>query len=269
MIINTELKKYIENKIMPQYVQNDLGHNKDHIEYVIKRSLFFAKTVDNINLNMVYTIAAYHDLGHNKDAANHEKVSSEILLADQKLTEFFKEEEIKTMAEAVYDHRASLVGKPRSIYGEIVSSADRNVTIEIPLKRTYAYRVKHNDDYYLSDIIYESRQHLLKKYGNNGYANEKMYFEDLEYSIFLKEITKLINDEDLFIERYLSINNINDKIYKIIFERLRQQKPNSSLDELVYETFLRTRLKKTECFDKYKQKIIVANNLLNENITRK
>ena len=37
-----------------------------------------------------------------------------------------KNEEIKTMAEAVGNHRASKGSEPRSVYGKIVSFADRN-----------------------------------------------------------------------------------------------------------------------------------------------
>ena len=124
MTINKKLKKYIEDNVFPRYENNDSGHNLSHIQYVIDRSMKFAMTVENINLDMVYTIAAYHDIGHSIDAKNHEKVSSEMLLADQKLREFFSEEEMKVMVDAVYDHRASLEGEPRSIYGKIVSSAD-------------------------------------------------------------------------------------------------------------------------------------------------
>ncbi len=130
---------------------------------------------------MVYTVAAYHDLGHHIDGKNHEKVSAEMLLADENLREFFSEEEIRIMAEAVYDHRASMEGEPRSIYGKIVSSADRNTDILLPLRRTYSYRISNNPNDSLEKIIEESRKHLINKFGNSGYANEKMYFEDLDY----------------------------------------------------------------------------------------
>ena len=123
MQINKELQDYIEKNIFPSYKKNDLGHNLDHIKYVIDRSFKFASRVDDINYDMVYTIAAYHDIGHYIDAKNHEKVSAEMLLADENLKKYFNEEQIRTMAEAVHDHRASRPkseGKPRSIYGEIV-----------------------------------------------------------------------------------------------------------------------------------------------------
>ena len=210
MKINQELQEYIENNIFPEYKKNDLGHNLDHIKYVIERSLKFANKLENINYDMVYTIAAYHDIGHYIDAKNHEKVSADILLTDKKQKNFFTEEQIKIMSEAVYDHRASMEGEPRSIYGKIVSSADRNTLVEIILKRCYSYRVKHNSNYNLDQIIEESRQHILDKFGKKGYATEKMYFEDLDYKKFLEEISILINNETEFRRQFLEVNNINE-----------------------------------------------------------
>lgn len=207
-MINGNLKKYIEEVIFPQYKLNDMGHNIDHIMYVIDRSLKFAREVSNINLNMVYTIAAYHDIGHHIDAKNHEVVSAKILGEDQKLKEYFSKEEIDEMVCAVEDHRASLEYEPRSVYGKIVSSADRNTLIEVPLKRTYAYRIEHNPESSLEQIIEESRLHLKNKFGKEGYATEKMYFEDNDYKLFLKEIAELVDNEEEFIKRYKDVNNI-------------------------------------------------------------
>lgn len=96
-MIREELKKYI----VKEYKKNDIGHGIDHINYVINRSLLFAKQLDNINMEMVYVIAAYHDIGHHIDAKNHEKVSADILLKDKKLQEFFTDEEINIMSIAV------------------------------------------------------------------------------------------------------------------------------------------------------------------------
>lgn len=207
-MINEDLIKYIEEKIFPSYEKNDLGHNIDHIKYVIERSLKFASCVDNINLDMVYTIAAYHDIGHFIDAKNHEKVSSEMLKSDENLKKFFSDEEISIMSDAVYDHRASLEGIPRTIYGKIVSSADRNTLIDVPLKRTYAYRIKHNDNYDLETIIEESRKHIIDKFGKSGYAKEKMYFKDVDYENFLNEISHLAQDKEEFRKRYIEVNDI-------------------------------------------------------------
>ena len=210
MQINKKLQQYIEENIFPSYQKNDLGHNLDHIKYVINRSLKFASEVKDINYDMVYTIAAYHDIGHYIDAKNHEKVSAEMLLKDENLRDFFNEEEIKIMSEAVYDHRASLEGNPRSIYGKIVSSADRNTLVDVPLKRTYAYRVEHNPNDSLDKIIEESRQHIINKYGKKGYATEKMYFEDLDYKKFLEDISVLAENKEEFKKRYMEVNGLNN-----------------------------------------------------------
>ena len=210
-MINQELKKYIEENILPTYEKNDKGHNLEHINYVTNRSLKFADNIKDINYDMVYTIASYHDIAHHIDAKNHEKLSSEILINDKNLKKFFDEEQIKIMAEAVYDHRASLETEPRSIYGKIISSADRNTDIDNILRRTYQYRIKHNPEYSLEEIIEESKQHIIDKFGHKGYAVEKMYFKDIEYEKFLNDVKTLTEDNDLFIKRYKEVNNLDIK----------------------------------------------------------
>ena len=206
--INKEMKEYIDNKILPQYKENDLAHDIDHIQYVINRSLEFAKTIEGINFDMVYAIAAYHDLGHHIDAKNHEMVSAELLLDDDNLENWFTEDEILTMAQAIIDHRASLKGEPRSVYGRIISSADRNVLVEGPLRRTYEYRRNHYPDMPLEQIIEDSKKHIVDKFGKKGYASDKMYFEDLDYEKFLEEISLLVSNDEEFKRRYCEINNI-------------------------------------------------------------
>ncbi len=208
MNINKEIVNYIQENVFPSYEKNDAGHGIDHIKYVINRSLKFAKNIEDINYDMIYVIAAYHDIGHYIDAKNHEIVSAQILLKDKWLENYFTKDEINIMAEAIEDHRASLEYEPRSIYGKIISSADRNTSLELPLKRTYTYRLKHSPNSTLDEIIEESRLHLIDKFGDEGYANEKMYFEDKEYDNFLKEIRKLCSDKELFRKKYIEINEI-------------------------------------------------------------
>lgn len=215
-MIREELKKYIEENIFTSYDKNEDGHKLDHIMYVIDRSFMFASRVPDVNLEMFYVIAAYHDIGHYIDAENHEKVSGEMLLKDKNLRKFFSEEEIKTMSEAVCDHRASSKNEPRSIYGKIVSSADRNVLVEIPLKRTYSYRKVHSPNSTLDEIIEESRQHLLDKFGKKGYATTKMYFEDEDYKNFLEDITVLASNEEEFKRRFLEVNGLEEEYKKVL-----------------------------------------------------
>ena len=74
--MNSELVNYIKNEIFPLYNRNEEGHGINHIKTVIKRSLELAQNYD-VNIDMVYTIAAYHDLGHYIDRKTHEIISAE------------------------------------------------------------------------------------------------------------------------------------------------------------------------------------------------
>lgn len=215
--MNVKLQEYLENEIMPRNDLNDEGHNREHVNYVRRRSKKFASNIEGINMDMVDTIAVYHDVGHSIDAKNHEKVSASILASDENLREFFSEEEIRVMVEAVEDHRASKNSEPRSIYGRIVSSADRNTSVDQVLKRTYSYRLKHMPDASIDEIIEESRKHAIDKFGVEGYAVDKMYFSDDEYEVFLKKIQELAGDLEGFRRRYIEVNEIN-------FSRVRKAK---------------------------------------------
>ena len=206
--IKLELIKYIEQIVNYHYNLNDKGHGVEHAKYVINRSFEFAYQVESINLEMVYVIAAYHDVAHHIDAKNHETISAKMLMEDKKLKDFFTDEQIKIMSEAVEDHRSSMETEPKSIYGKIVSSADRNTSVEVTLKRCYSYNRRHFSELKESEIIEECRKFLLKKFGINGYARSKMFFDDKEYKKYLDDITDLALDSDKFAVEIKKVNEI-------------------------------------------------------------
>ena len=211
MNINNDLKDYIEKNIFPEYSKNEQAHNIDHIKYVINRSFKFADTVPNINYDMVYTIAAYHDIGHHINPKKHELVSAKIMYDDDKLKDFFNDEERKIIKEAIEDHRASSDHEPRSIYGKIVSTADRNNTVEACLRRSYSYNKKLHPEFNDRKIFEDCHYHLNDKFGEKGYA--KFFFKDEEYEKFLKEIRKLLSDKEVFINTQRNyINELKKKV---------------------------------------------------------
>ena len=164
----TELKKYIEQEILPQYDSFDGGHKRDHAEAVIRESLILARE-HNANEQMVYVIAAYHDLGLRFDRETHHIRSGEILMADSKLRLWFTEEQLLTMRDAVEDHRASGKNPPRTIYGAIVAEADRQIIPETVIARTMAYSAKLHPNGDFETLYTRSREHLLEKYAEGGY----------------------------------------------------------------------------------------------------
>ncbi len=204
--MNEKLKEYIEINVFTEYSKNDSGHGIEHINYVIDRCFRFAKQFDNIDLDMLYTIAAFHDIGHHIDKKNHEKLSAQIFYENDDMQKFFTEEQRIIIKEGIEDHRASSTSVPRSDYGKIISSADRSTDVNEFLKRTHSYTLKHEPVLNKDEIIERAYNHTKDKYGSNGYA--KSYVVDDEYNQFRKEITNLINDKVKFKIRYLEVNNI-------------------------------------------------------------
>ena len=199
MQINDELKKYMEEYIFPEYKKNETAHGIEHIKYVINRS--FELVAENnlvVNPNIVYTVAAYHDIGHHIDSKTHEIISADIMFKDESLKRFFSDEERLTIKEAIEDHRASAKDDPRSIYGRIVSSADRNNTVETCLRRTYSYGKKLDPNATDEELFLRAYDVLIKKFGENGYA--KFYFKDSVYEKFLQDLRALLSNKDNYIE---------------------------------------------------------------------
>ena len=162
------LQEYIEQTILPQYDAFDGGHKRDHAEAVIRESLQLARA-HNADEQMAYVIAAYHDLGLRFDREKHHIYSGEILMADSTLRQWFTEEQLLVMRDAVEDHRASGKNPPRTIYGAIVAEADRQIIPETVIARTMAYSAKLYPDGDFETLYARSREHLLEKYAEGGY----------------------------------------------------------------------------------------------------
>ena len=162
------LHEYIEQQILPRYAAFDKGHQRDHAQSVIQESLLLAKE-HGADLDMAYTIAAYHDLGLEVDRELHHIHSGEILMADTVLPQFFTDEQREIMREAVEDHRASSKHAPRTIYGAIVAEADRHIDPETILRRTLQFGMKQNPNADFEWHFDRAYEHMLEKYAEGGY----------------------------------------------------------------------------------------------------
>jgi len=203
--MNKELVQYIENEIFPLYNRNEEGHGINHIKTVIKRSLELAKKYD-VDLNMVYTIASYHDLGHYIDRKTHEIISAEIFMKDEQIKQWFTDEQRNIIKQAIEDHRASSNHEPRTIYGKIISTADRTIIdIDKTIKRSYSYGKRNYIDLSEEEQIERVYQHLTEKYGENGYA--KIYLEDKEFENALHKLRQALSNKNDFIKRVIKVIN--------------------------------------------------------------
>lgn len=199
------LQKYIETVILPKYQSFDAAHQLDHALIVIDQSLRLATTVSNssrylnpdgsktvISTNMMYTIAAYHDLGLQEDRKTHHLVSGRIVREDGRLKEWFSAEQIETIAQAVEDHRASSDHEPRSIYGKIVAEADRLIDKDTILRRTIQYGFKHYPDFGKEAHIQRALDHLDEKYAEGGYL--KLWIPESPNAERLHALQQVIKD---------------------------------------------------------------------------
>lgn len=191
-MVNPTIIAYVELEILPRYEHFDAAHQRNHADEVIERSLALAKhyEVDN---DMVYTIAAYHDTGLCEGRDTHHLVSGRIIREDKKLRDWFTEDQIETMAQAAEDHRASSGHEPRSIYGKIVAEADRLISPEKVIRRTIQFTQDHFPDYDKEQQFQRFREHLMEKYSDTGYL--KLWLPESENAPRLEELRKIIRDE--------------------------------------------------------------------------
>lgn len=185
------LKQYIEQEILPRYDHFDSAHRRDHAEQVMRESLRLA-ALHGAREELAYTIAAYHDTGLVAGRELHHIHSGEIIRADQRLREWFTEEEIALMAEAAEDHRASSDHAPRTIYGQIVAEADRTIEPLMILRRTVQYGLTHYPTLTREEHYNRFLGHLLEKYAEGGYL--RLWIADPKKEQRLGELRALIRD---------------------------------------------------------------------------
>ena len=201
------LMEFVEKQILPRYTAFGESHGLYHVTRVIKNSLELARML-GADINMTYTIAAYHDLGMEGPRAIHHITSGKILTADARLKKWFSPEQIKIMREAVEDHRASASHAPRSIYGKIVAEADRDIDIDTVFTRAIQYGIEHDPDKDKEWQFKRFDSHMEEKYSNNGYI--KLWIPHSPNEKKLKELRDIIVNKELLRQYF-------DKIYdKII-----------------------------------------------------
>ena len=194
--MDPKLKAYIEQQILPRYTHFDKAHQLDHIETVIRQSLAIADLLEAagtpVDRDMVYVIAAYHDLGIVNGRENHHTDSGIILMADPELPKYFTPEQRVTMKEAVEDHRASAKREPRSLYGRIVAEADRQIDPRTIVLRTVQFGLEHYPELDKAGHLARAKAHLAEKYGEGGYL--RLWFPESDNSRKLAELRRLIAD---------------------------------------------------------------------------
>lgn len=208
--VDPKLRSYVEENVFPLWELNDKGHGPIHRTEVIRRIFALNETFHlKLNPNMLFVIASYHDVGKYIDHKKHHLIAAEKFMEDVGMKRFFNDDERVIMKEAMEDHRSSKEDEPRSVYGKLISSADRNTTIEMVFIRSFFVAKDRMPDMNINEYLDYTVNRLRKRYGEEN--PENMFFEDDVYQVFLKDMRNLLSRPDDFKNLYCSINHITDR----------------------------------------------------------
>ena len=176
MKLDPGLKEYVAREIIPRYSSFDKAHKEDHARSVIEEALSLAGHYD-VDPDMVYAAAAFHDTGLVEGREVHHLVSGRIIREDPLLKEWL-----------------SSGSEPRSIYGRIIAEADRDIIPMKILRRTVQFGLEHYPELGKEEHWNRFVSHLHEKYYYGGYL--KLFIPESRNAARLEELRQVIADEE-------------------------------------------------------------------------
>lgn len=200
-----EIREFVEREIVPRYDGFDAGHGRDHVETVISQALSLAQYYPEVDRCLLLVAAAYHDLGLAYGRKEHHIHSAHIIRQDERLRQWFGEEEIDIIADAAEDHRASSDHEPRTIYGHIVAEADRIIDGETIVRRALQYGLKHEPGLDREGQYRRLMEHMREKYDYGGYL--QLWIPESDNAKQLEAFRQTLADEEAFRHLFDTIYN--------------------------------------------------------------
>ncbi len=191
-----EIRDFVEREIVPRYDGFDAGHARDHVQTVISQALSLAQYYPVVDRCMLLVAAAYHDLGLAFGRELHHIHSARIVREDERLQQWFNEDEINTIADAAEDHRASSDHEPRTIYGRIVAEADRIIDGETIVRRALQYGLKHEPGLDREGQYRRLMEHMREKYDYGGYL--QLWIPESDNAKQLEAFRQTLANEEAF-----------------------------------------------------------------------
>ena len=192
VVMDKTLVEYIEGTVIPMYDGFDAGHGREHVRAVIEEAVRLAGFYD-VDADMVYAAAAYHDTGLSVDRKTHHLESGKIIRADKRLGEWFTPDQIEVVAQAAEDHRASSDHEPRTIYGKIIAEADRQIIPESIILRTVQYGLSHYPELDREGHWLRTCEHMAEKYDTGGYL--RLWIPESRNADGLARLRDIIHDK--------------------------------------------------------------------------
>lgn len=204
-----QIKAFVEQEIVPCYNHFDAGHDTRHVETVMSQAMDLARYYPQVDRCMLLVAAAYHDLGLKFGREFHHVHSAAIIRADERLRQWFTEQEIDIIADAAEDHRASSDHEPRTIYGRIVAEADRIIDSETIVRRALQYGLSHEPALDKEGQYRRLMAHMHEKYDYGGYL--KLWIPQGDNARRLEQFRQMLAREDEFRQLFDKIyDNLND-----------------------------------------------------------
>lgn len=191
-----EVREFVEREIVPRYDGFDAGHGRDHVQTVISQALSLAQYYPEVDRCMLLVAAAYHDLGLAFGRELHHIHSAHIVREDERLQQWFNEDEINAIADAAEDHRASSDHEPRTIYGRIVAEADRIIDGETIVRRALQYGLKHEPGLDREGQYRRLMEHMREKYDYGGYL--QLWIPESDNAKQLEAFRQTLANEEAF-----------------------------------------------------------------------
>ncbi len=190
------IREFVEREIVPRYDGFDAGHGRDHVQTVISQALNLARYYPEVDNCLLLVAAAYHDLGLAYGRKEHHIHSARIIREDERLRQWFSEQEIVTIADAAEDHRASSDHAPRTIYSRIVAEADRIIDGETIVRRALQYGLKHEPGLDREGQYRRLMEHMREKYDYGGYL--QLWIPQSDNAKQLEAFRQTLADEKAF-----------------------------------------------------------------------
>ena len=191
-----EIRDFVEREIVPRYDGFDAGHGRDHVQTVISQALSLAQYYPEVDRCMLLVAAAYHDLGLAFGRELHHIHSARIVREDERLRQWFNEDEINIIADAAEGHRASSDHEPRTIYGRIVAEADRIIDGETIVRRALQYGLKHEPGLDREGQYRRLMEHMREKYDYGGYL--QLWIPESDNAKQLEAFRQTLANEEAF-----------------------------------------------------------------------
>ena len=176
------------------YNDGDEAHKIDHADDVCNLALKINKNLDE---KLIILASYIHDMFNATNRPTHNELAyAYVMRADDKFLKMLTQKELKEVAHAVLEHRASFKGEFYSELSELISSADRG---EPDLEKVVVRSMKFNHGD--AQDVYE---HIKDKYGSKGYAK----YPDVYVKIFKDELRLFQERADkITVDEILAMNN--------------------------------------------------------------